>query len=305
MRAIRRFFWLNWGLLLVLVVIIVAVTLFVIRARNDVPEPIVTLVGLVSYQTNANGNIDIVSQNLETNAVEPIVESAGDDIHPAWDSSGSQLLYAAFDVDNFNIVIVQRGSTLPQRLSTHPANDSYPAWSPDKSRMAFVRDGTLQIMGSNGRDLISPVLEVIQVESPSWSPDGTQIVFSSVADSARDIYTYNINSGSLRQLTNDGAEDLQPSWSPDGNRIAFSSNRGGYYAIYILQLGVRQTTRQITNLGDDSNPEFAPDGERLLFTSRFNGNKDIFVTNLQNGEIAAVTTSPAEEDFAVWQASSS
>ena len=61
--------------------------------------------------------------------------------------------------------------------------------------------------------------------SPSWSPDGGQIVFESDRDGNREIYVMNADGSSVTRFTNNIASDASPSWSPDGESIAFVSNR--------------------------------------------------------------------------------
>ena len=59
---------------------------------------------------------------------------------------------------------------------------------------------------------------------PSFSPDGTRILFSSNHDGDLEIYVVNANGTDLHMLTNNDKQDFYPSWSPDGASIAFSSD---------------------------------------------------------------------------------
>ena len=64
--------------------------------------------------------------------------------------------------------------------------------------------------------------------SPSWSPDGKRIVFSSGRDGNREIYVMDADGRNQLNLTNSPQGDYSPSWSPDGERIVFSSAREIY-----------------------------------------------------------------------------
>ena len=66
--------------------------------------------------------------------------------------------------------------------------------------------------------------------SPSWSPRGDRIAFTSKRDESDDydIYSIRPDGTGVRRLTNARGNDSHPVWSPDGEWIAFTSSRGGF-----------------------------------------------------------------------------
>ncbi|RPI42317.1 MAG: hypothetical protein EHM59_18120, partial [Betaproteobacteria bacterium] len=105
------------------------------------------------------------------------------------------------------------------------------AWSPNGEWFAFpaVRQGQAALMlldmRGGGRDREIVLRDLGQILSPTWSPDGRGIAFSALAGGFTDLYTYDIQSGNVRKLTDDAFADLHPAWSPDGRSIAFASER--------------------------------------------------------------------------------
>jgi TolB protein len=71
---------------------------------------------------------------------------------------------------------------------------------------------------------------------PVWSPDGSQLVFSSRRNGNMDLWLINADGTNRRRLTNHPANDRYPAWSPDGKQIAFASDRAGSSDIWILTL---------------------------------------------------------------------
>jgi Tol biopolymer transport system component/DNA-binding winged helix-turn-helix (wHTH) protein len=99
--------------------------------------------------------------------------------------------------------------------------------------------------------------------NPSLSPDGNSIVYSSDHSGNFEIYVKQLTPGAIeRQLTSDGAQNLQPAWSPDNQRIAYySKNRGG---VWVMPAS-GGSARQLTEFG--SRPAWSPDGAMIAFQS--------------------------------------
>jgi WD40-like Beta Propeller Repeat len=79
---------------------------------------------------------------------------------------------------------------------------SGPGWSPDGSRLVFEKGTAIQTIGADGQR-VRTLHTGLRATDPSYSPDGTKILFSDVADRSdgRDgVYTMNLDGSGLRRL---------------------------------------------------------------------------------------------------------
>jgi TolB protein len=105
--------------------------------------------------------------------------------------------------------------------------------------------------------------------SPRWSPDGKEIAFHSFRAGNRDIFVVSADGGAARQLTNDPAQEFNPHWSPDGKRVAFDSTRNGVRnEIYVISKdGGEHSGETPVRLTFDGGmaPRWSPDGGHIAY----------------------------------------
>lgn len=154
---------------------------------------------------------------------------------------------------------------------------------------------------------------------PIWSPDGSQVAWSSLRDLNLELYVAPVGGGSSPvRLTRAPARDWFGAWSPDGAQIAFASDRAGAEDIYVIALadaadGATPTPRRLTDSpANDIRPAWSLDGESILFVSErdnplTSGALDLFIVSATADAPAAQPFDPATvfEGGAVWSADGS
>ena len=129
-------------------------------------------------------------------------------------------------------------------------------------------------------------LEVQQPFAPAWSPDGKSIAFAGNLGGYFDIFAMDVESGAVKNLTNDQRFDGGPVYSPDGASLVYSTEVGAFQKLFRLDVANPSNRQQLTR-GEwsDLDPAYSKDGKTLYFTSDRNGFENIYSLALQSGEV--------------------
>jgi WD40 repeat protein len=237
-------------------------------------------------------------------------------IAPALTPDGRQIAYFSernsFFVDLY-LADAETGKVL-RRLVKSTLNSNYESLRFINSAGSFSPDGRFFAIAAKHKDRDDLVIldvkkneEVRRIRiplngltTPSWSPDGKQLVFTGYDGGISDLFVVNTDGSNLHRLTNDKYADLQPSWSPDGKTIAFTTDRGpatdfdelkfGNMRIALLHLdnGAIEVLGHMDQ-GKNIDPVWAPDGRSLAFVSDRNGISNLFLYDLSDGKIYQLT----------------
>lgn len=200
-----------------------------------------SLPGRIAFVSERDGQAEVYLADPRTGAVRRLTESESAD-------------YPATVAPDSRSVLVVSSSGEGQRQA---------------ERMARV-----WMDGSPARS-IGPVSA--RVRSPSWSPDGTWLVFESDTASFRDLYRMDADGANLRRLTDDAAGNFDPAVSPDGRWIAFVSSRDGDAEVYVMPADGSSPRRVTAFHRDDWSPRWSPDARTIAFLSNRDGRDRVYL----------------------------
>jgi TolB protein len=136
--------------------------------------------------------------------------------------------------------------------------------------------------------------------SPSWSPDGKFITFTSYRDGNPDLFIYEVATGKTRKLSGYKGINSGSNWAPSGSLIALSGSINGDVNIYTVSPQGGDRKLLLEGAGLDVDPAFSPDGQWLAFVSGRYGNPHIFRASLKWDGSQPTITGDKRLTYAGW-----
>ena len=194
---------------------------------SPTPTPTQPPVFFVSQSVNNDDNLFSVVWGSSNVVTLTSYSSPDAALEPSYSVAAGRLAYCLVTGASSKVLATCKadGSQPATLSSTATYLPQDPSWSPDGTQIAFSSYVGILKVGVPGS---GPSTLSANGSSPSWSPDGTRIVFSNGGH----LYTMSAVDGSgVTDLSAGslgsltGVSDIYPAWSPDGTKIAFSSNR--------------------------------------------------------------------------------
>jgi YD repeat-containing protein len=250
-------------------------------------------------------------------------------------SGSSKIVFASNRDGSMQIYSMNSDGSGQTRLTYSGANDDYPRWSPNGSKIVFQSDRDnpdtgvfdIYVMNADGSGQTRLTTDANDDSAAAWSPDGSKIAFQSARNGVNyQIYVMNADGSGQVNISNTTANDAQPSWSPDGTKIAFASDRdqAGFSSIYVMNAnGSNQTRLTFSGSGfRDEQPAWSPNGAKLAFVSTRNSdletwqetdddgsvitksklhvNKEVYVMNATGSNQVRLTNTLENDDSPAW-----
>ena len=153
-----------------------------------------------------------------------------------------QIVFQRFDANgNWQIWVANPDLSHQRQITSGPSSSSFPAWSPDASRIAFQSNRT--------------------------DPDPNDDL------EIQDIFTMRPDGSGLRQITDSDGDSEKPGWSPDGRWLLYAASGPDYprtMGIYLTRSDGSGAPRRLTRLTGTSFwqelARFSPDGKAIEYT---------------------------------------
>jgi TolB protein len=182
-----------------------------------------------------------------------------------------------------DIYLLDVDGTNLRRLTSAPANEYSPSWSPARDAIVFRSAPSSDPAQQGPSDIAVVRIADLTVRflthdaqlgnwSPAWSPTGEWIAYYSGGPDGPGLYLIHPD-GSGRHLILEGDAEY-PSWSPDSRRIVFMSlgfpagSSSNDYDLYVVDVDGRNLQRLTNRPGEDGWPAWSNGGDRIVYTHR-------------------------------------
>ncbi len=225
-------------------------------------------------------------------------------------SSNGKIAFVSNRDGNKEIYVMNADGSNLLNLTNDPLDDRTPAWSPDGSKIAFVRlkvinhisSNELYVMNADGSNPVKLTNNLNSESAVIWSPDGTRIVFR---EHDGGLYVTNTDGSNLFKLDNSRSSTYSPSWSPDGAQIVYMGIQNPGRGIYVINADGSNLVELTVNPFYDYSPAWSPDGSKIAFGRRLRTGigtyvQEIYVMNADGSNPVNLTNNPGNDGDLIW-----
>jgi Tol biopolymer transport system component/imidazolonepropionase-like amidohydrolase len=277
----------------------------------------------VSYQVATGSMTTLMSVEVSSGKIVQLSKT-GDDVFPfraSWMLDGS-FMYAAdgkikrqmadgksiqdipFQVTlTVSTPIYQRKTYNFDGVSTNVVKGiRCPVVSPDGKKVVFVALGDIWLL-TIGQPRPTKLTDDVYYETdPTWSPDGTKILFSSDQTGNMDLYTLELSTNKITQITKTDEDENQGSWLANGSKIAFlrqglRNTIGVGAMLQIMDLTTGETKAVHRPMFLPGQPSWSPNGKFVMmaaldaYSSKYReGVSKFLLVNAESGKAQSLTT---------------
>jgi hypothetical protein len=254
-------------------------------------------------------------QRLGSPEARQLTSGPGYDFQPDWSPDGQSVIYVSYHNDAMELRLLSLGTGASRPVVSDGAVNVEPRWAPDGKRIAYVSsayEGRWHIfvatVGPDGQ-LEGPQRitedrpgglpryyygQHDQYLSPTWSPDGRELIFISNRGhiwGSGGFWRMAAHAGeAARELHYEETTwKARPDWSRDGKRVVYSSYLGGQWHQLWLMTADGGDPFQLTYQGGDATaPRWSPDGKHIAFISNEGGNTELRVLDVPGGRLQSI-----------------
>jgi Tol biopolymer transport system component/DNA-binding winged helix-turn-helix (wHTH) protein len=255
--------------------------------------------------------------SLKSKRIDPVSHPAPNenifDSDPKFSPDGRSMAFTRWKSGANGDLLTIDLKTGKQRQLTYDRTRIGPIqWSPSGSELFFVsnRTGNLRIWripagGGEPAPFEGPLGEVERF-TLHRSPGNDNLLAYIRSFTDTNILVENLSGKGTPCSINSTRDDSSPQFSPDNSRIVFMSGRSGFNEIWMADADCGNAT-QLTNFRElpVGSPRWSPDGKKILFDRLVNEQAELFIYELESGQVRKLTDNQTPDFLPAWSADGS
>ncbi len=257
------------------------------QMADDIVEAVTGHKGIASMRIvltgNRTGKKELYLCDSDGGGVRQLTGENGIVVGPNWGPDGNSIVYTSFKRGFPDLYRLDLTRNRWEILANYGGLNTGAAISPDGKDLALIlsKDGNPELYIKNlrsGKLTRLTATPRAAEASPSWSPDGSQIVYASDQNGVGrpQLYIISRDGGAPRRISSRGTENVAPDWGRNG-LIACASRNGGQYMIAVIQPSNGQTFYLNCDGADYEDPSWAPDGRHIVAARSSNYQSSLYL----------------------------
>jgi uncharacterized repeat protein (TIGR01451 family) len=259
---------------------------------------------------------EIVLANADGSGLVNLTNHPEADRGPAWSPDGKKIAFYSDREGQWEVYTMNVDGSNVQRLTDQPCKSHDPAWSPDGTKIAYICGvdsyAEVYVMNADGSNPVRLTVDDTNFYNEdmalSWSPDSTRLAYAKYTNDSHskgNIFTVNVNTQVIVQITDKDTASHAPAWSPDGSRIAFSTYIDDSYDIVVANPDGSNLVNLTHAALRDNQPRWSSDGAKIAFVSNRASDSSsvyyLYVMNADGSNQVRVTSGTAHEWNPNWR----
>lgn len=258
----------------------------------------------LAFSARRAGSYDLYLSRADGSCQKQVTSDPANDLFPSY-GPGGLIAYASDRNVHAGLRLHDLHTSRDWALSIGSLTATYPAFSPDGTRIAFegklpgAAADDLWVVPVAGGDPVQLTTSAASDAGPVWSPDGTStIYFVSTRDGQYDVYGVPVAGGPAARVTTGSRIIGKPAVSPDGRALYFARTVQGQATTEVVRFVLATRATELVTSQQDSEPSLSPAGDRLAVRSFRGGQSDLYVVNAADGSAPVQLTTDAASDGA-------
>lgn len=200
----------------------------------------------ILFTSDRDGDEEIYVLNIKNNEVKQLTNNGHRDIHPNWSPDGRTIVFNSDRNENkpqklFITAMDENGGNV-KIIKEDEHNNSYASFSPDGKKIAFLKwmgkgsNGEIFYMNLDGTNEVRLTENKVWDGWPTWSAKGDKVIYSSDVNDHFQLFSVDISSKKITQLTFGGTDDARANCRRDGESIVFNRGGGGKIDIIVMRV---------------------------------------------------------------------